>query len=142
MGVQPSLVNVKNDSQARLSALEVTGDAFGLLRAQRATLAFGDTVAKDLFTLPAGAVIVDWIINVTTLFNSDGTDLVDIGVSGTAEKFFANIDVSSTGLKTGAVATQIGVVQATAQVVQGIFAAGGSAASTGAMSIVCLYFVP
>lgn len=115
----------------------------GALSALRATLAFGDTTAKSLFTIPAGAIIVDWILNVTTAFNSDGTDQVDIGISGTAEKFAADVDVGSTGLKsTGVVAAQIGAVQATAQAVQGIYAAGGSEANAGAMTILCLFYIP
>ena len=109
----------------------------------RNTLAFGDTTAKAMFTIPAGAVIIDWIINVTTAFNSDGTDLVDIGISGTQEKFAADVDVGSTGLKTaGVVAAQIGAVQGTAQAVTAIYAAGGSAPNAGAAVIMCRYFVP
>jgi hypothetical protein len=114
----------------------------GVVHAARATLAYTDTVAKALFTIPAGAVIIDWIINVTTVFNSDGTDFVDLGITGTAEKFAADLDVSATGLKTGVVTAQIGAVQETAQPVLGIYAAGGSAASTGAMVIMCRYFTP
>jgi hypothetical protein len=143
MSVTPSRLNAKNDDRVRFKDLQVTGEAYGLLRVKRGTLAHTDTTAKDLFTLPAGAIIVEWIPNVTTLFNSDGTDQVDIGVSGTLEKFAANLDVSTTGIKTtGIVAAQIGAVQADEQVVQGIYGPGGSAASGGAMTIMCLYYVP
>lgn len=110
--------------------------------ALRATLAFTDTTAKALFTIPAGAYIVEWVINVTTAFNSDGTDLVNLGITGTAAKFASALDVSTTGLKTGVVLTQIGALQATAQPILGIYAAGGSAASTGAMIILCRVFIP
>jgi hypothetical protein len=108
-----------------------------------ATLAYTDTVAKTLFTIPDGGVIVQWILNVTTNFDSDGTDQVDIGVTGTAEKFAANIDVSTTGLKTtGVVLSQVGIAQSGAQIVKGIYAAGGSAASQGAMTIIVQYTIP
>lgn len=126
-------------------ALSVTGELSGggVVKCLRATLAYTDTTAKALFTIPAGAYIVEWIVNVTTLFNSDGTDQVDIGISGTQEKFAADIDVSTTGLKTtGVVAAQVGALQATAQAVTAIYAAGGSAASTGAAVIMCKYFIP
>lgn len=120
-----------------------TGSLTSAVYCQRATLAYTDTAAKTLFTIPDGAVIVGWVLSVTTLFNSDGTDLVDIGVTGTAEKFAADVDVSSTGLKsTGIVAAQVGAVQSGAQVVKGIYTNGGSAASTGAMTILCYYFTP
>lgn len=122
------------------SGVPVGGNVVGTLRA---TLAYTDTVAKALFTIPAGAVITGWVLNVTTLFNSDGTDLVDIGITGTAEKFAANVDVSSTGLKsTGIVAAEIGAVQAVAAPVLGIYANGGSAASTGAMTIMVNFYIP
>lgn len=118
----------------------VTGGGVTTLRA---TLAYTDTTAKALFTIPAGAYIVQWVLNVTTAFDSDGTDLVDIGITGTAEKFAANVDVAATGLKTtGVVAAQIGAVQATAQPVLGIYAAGGSAATAGAMVILVQFYIP
>ncbi len=117
-----------------------TGGTVGTLRN---TLAYTDTVAKALFTIPAGAIITGWVLNVTTLFNSDGTDLVDIGITGTAEKFAANVDVAATGLKsTGIVAAEIGAVQAVAAPVLGIYANGGSAASTGAMTIMVNFYIP
>jgi len=108
-----------------------------------ATLAYTDTVAKSLFTIPDGAVICEWVLSVTTLFNSDGTDQVSIGVSGTQAKFASAVDVSTTGLKTsGVVSTQVGIVQSGAQAVTAVYAAGGSAASTGAMRIGVLYVIP
>jgi hypothetical protein len=117
-----------------------TGGAISTLRN---TLAYTDTTAKALFTIPAGAIIVGWVINVTTLFNSDGTDLVDIGVSGTQEKFAADVDVATAGLKTaGVVAAQVGAVQATAQAVTAIYTNGGSAASTGAATIMVQFYIP
>lgn len=107
------------------------------------TLAYTNTTSKALFTIPAGAYIVSWTLNVTTLFDSDGTDLVDIGITGTAEKFAANVDVATTGLKSsGIVAAQIGVVQASAQPVLGIYAAGGSAATQGSMIVAVTFYIP
>lgn len=115
----------------------------GAVHALRATVAYTDTTAKTLFTLPAGAIIVDWVVNVTTLFNDSGTDQLDIGVSGTLEKFAANIDVSSAGLKTtGIVAAEIGAVQASATVVQAIFTGQNANANAGAATIMCRYYVP
>jgi len=118
----------------------VTGGAITTLRN---TLAHTDTTAKALFTIPAGAYVTQWVLNVTTLFNSDGTDQVDIGVTGTAEKFAANVDVSTAGLKTtGVVAAEIGAVQSVAAPVLGIYAEGGSAASAGAMTIMVQFYIP
>lgn len=123
--------------------IPVDDGAGGVVQVARATLAYTDTVAKALFTIPAGAIIIDWIINVGTVFNDTGTDQVNIGVSGTAAKFASALDVSSTGLKTsGVVAAEIGAVQAAAAPVLGIYAGQNANPSTGAMSIMCRYFVP
>ena len=115
----------------------------GIANTLRATLAYTDTTSKALFTIPAGAYIIQWVLNVTTNFDSDGTDQVNIGITGTAAKFASTVDVSTTGLKTtGVVAAQIGAVQASAQPVLGIYAAGGSAASQGAMTIMVQFYLP
>lgn len=114
----------------------------GVVYALRATLAYTDTVAKTLFDIPVGAIIVDWVINVTTLFNDSGTDQVNIGVTGTAAKYASALDVSSAGLKTtGVVAAEIGIVQS-AQTVKGIYAGQNANSSAGAMVIMCRYYVP
>jgi len=150
MANQPLYYVVKN-KDAQLDNVDVSGDlsvtgtftASGVSQTLQASLAYTDTTAKVLFTIPAGAIITGWTINVTELFDSDGTDLVDIGITGTAEKFAANVDVSTAGLKTtGVVAAQVGVVQATAQAVLGIYAAGGSAATQGAAIIIVNYYIP
>lgn len=108
-----------------------------------ATVAYTDTVGKALFTIPAGAYIFQWIINVTTAFNDSGTDILDLGVSGTTQKFAAAVDVSSTGLKTAlVVAAQVGVIQSTAQAILGQYTGQNANSSAGAAVIVCSFFVP
>lgn len=115
----------------------------GAVTTLRATLAYTDTTAKALFTIPAGAYITAWVINVTTAFNDSGTDLLDIGVSGTQQKFAASVDVSSTGLKSsGVVAAQIGAVQASAQAVTGLYTGQNSNASAGAATIMVQFYIP
>lgn len=71
----------------------------GTLAVKFNTVDFEDTTAKELFTLPKGAIPILWITNVTTAFNDSGTDLLDIGKSGTAAAFASDIDVSSAGQK-------------------------------------------
>lgn len=111
--------------------------------AVRATLAYTDTAAKTLFTLPSGAVITDWVLNVTEAFDDTGTDQVNLGITGTAAKFASSLDVSSTGLKTsGVVAAEIGAVQSGAKIVKGIYAGQNSNAAHGAMVVMCRYIVP
>lgn len=49
-----------------------------------------------LFTLPAGAEIVGWSVNVVTAFNG-GTDVMDIGDYDTANKYADDLDITSAG---------------------------------------------
>lgn len=71
------------------------------------TITFEDTDDTDLFTLPTGAVILQWLVNVTTAFDDSGTDLLDIG--GAASNTYANdLDVAATGqITAGYVPSQI-----------------------------------
>ncbi len=107
---------------------------------QRATLDFEDTTAKDLFTLPAGAQIIGFLVNVTTAFDdSGGSDLLDLGTAETADQFVADFDCGSTGLTLQASADEDALSAAT--VVQGVYTPGTGAAA-GAATISCLYLVP
>jgi hypothetical protein len=69
----------------------------GVVNTRYATFAYTDTTAKLMFTLPQGAVIVGWTTNVDTLFNSSGTDYLDIGDGTTANRFADNLDLSAAG---------------------------------------------
>ena len=110
------------------------------LRAQRATLAYTDTAAKTLFTLPIGAILIGFAINVTTQFNDTGTDLIDIGDGTTADRFVADIDGATAGIALKASADEAALSAAT--VVKGKFTGQNANASAGAMTITALYIVP
>jgi hypothetical protein len=69
----------------------------GQVNCKFGTVTYEDTTAKRVFSLPQGAEIVDWQVNVTTAFNSSGTDLLDIGTSGSAAAYANDLDVSATG---------------------------------------------
>lgn len=115
----------------------------GVEQVLRATVAYTDTTAKSLFTIPSGAVITGWVVSVTEAFNDTGTDLLDIGVAGTVAKFANDLDVSSQALVTsGIVSTQVGIVQATAQAVIGTYTGQNSDASAGLAVVVVRYFIP
>lgn len=68
-----------------------------VVASQTNTMAFGDTTAKNLFILPAYSQILSIHIDVTTVFNSSGTDLMDIGVTGTANLYWNDAVVSALG---------------------------------------------
>lgn len=107
---------------------------------QRATLAYTDTTAKDLFTLPAGAIIIGITVNVTTAFDDSGTDLIDIGNADTADAYVADFDASSQGMTLSPSADESALSAAT--VVKGVYTGQNSDAAAGAATIACLYVVP
>lgn len=84
LGIAPALRRVFGDD-----------DEGGVLVAFTNTVAYTDTAAKNLFVLPSKAKIVSIHVDVTTAFNSSGTDLLDLGKTGTANHFKNDLDVSS-----------------------------------------------
>jgi hypothetical protein len=113
----------------------------GNLRAQRATLAYTDTTAKNLFTLPVGAQIVGFVVNVTTEFNGDTSNVLAIGDDTTTDRFVADYDcgTGAAGMALAASADEAALSAATA--VKGVYVPGGGTPSAGAATITCLYIV-
>ena len=76
-----------------------TGDleAFGhAVLTQSKLISFNDAAsAVDVCVLPAKSQILEIYVDVYTAFNSSGTDLLDIGVLGTADLFANDLDLSS-----------------------------------------------
>ena len=84
--------------------------------------------------------IYDAGVHVITGFNSDGTDLLDIGWSGSSGSIVNDLDVSTTGVKSPTVTQGL---QTTSRTIQVIYTAGGSSATTGeALVYVFIFQVP
>jgi len=115
----------------------------GTLAVMFNTVAYTDTTAKALFTLPRGAVIVSVAVNVETAFNDTGTDLLDIGISTDADKYAVNLDVSSAGqIVTGFVASellQFGTPLTADVTVQATYTGSNADPSAGLAQIVFTY---
>ena len=112
--------------------------------AQSATIGFADTSAKDLFRLPAGSQILDIQVQTTAAFNA-GTNNVLNFRSGTTT--VAAVTATSANITTGAATavpvgaqmaffTNVGTSDA---VINGIYAPTGTAATTGAATVVIKY---
>lgn len=107
------------------------------------TIAYNDAQDKVLFTLPAGARPLLWIIDKSTAFNSSGTDQLNLGDGTTFNQFLSALDVSAAGqVLTGFVVGKLGVVltadtDITARYVQSV-----ADASAGQATIICLWSLP
>jgi hypothetical protein len=65
----------------------------------RKAIVFGDEdVAVTVGTFPAGTIILDVKVNVTTAFNDGTASTVDIGVDGNPDAFVDNGDLSAAGV--------------------------------------------
>ena len=114
----------------------------GMLSAITTTIAYTDTAAVSIGTLPANCQIVDINIDVTTAFNAAGTDTVTVGKTGSAAAFVTSTSVASAGrasvASTGVYSAwaNTGTSEVDATVT---FTQTGTAASAGAARVTIVY---
>jgi len=119
----------------------VTNSA-GQLSAITATVAYTDTSAVTIGTVPANAQIINVHIDVTTAFDAGTTNTMTVGKSGSAAAYVASTSVGSAGR--ASVATT-GVYSAWADVgaaevpVTATFSQTGTAATAGAARVTVVY---
>lgn len=114
----------------------------GVLSAITTTIAFGNTAAVSIGTLPSNAQIVDINIDTTTAFNAGTTNTVTVGKTGTANAFVTTTSVASLGranvATTGTYSAwgDTGAAEVDALVT---FSQTGTAATTGAARVTIVY---
>ena len=118
-------------------------NAAGQLSAITATIAYTDTGAVTIGTLPAGAQIVDINIDVTTAFNAATTNTVTVGKTGTAAAFVTATSVGSAGrasvATTGVYSAWANVGTSDVDYATVTFSQTGTAASAGAARVTIVY---
>jgi len=100
--------------------------------------ATNSSMTPALGTLPADSYVYAVDVHVTQAFNSDGTDLLVVGWSGTTNALATSVDVSSTGVKSVTLGASAGYNSASHAVIA-TYTAGGSAASAGKALVVVRY---
>jgi len=114
----------------------------GVLSAITTTIAYTNTSAVSIGTIPANAQIININIDVTTAFDAAGTDLVTVGKTGSAAAFVTSTSVASAGR--ASVATT-GVYSAWADTGSAeidatvTFTQTGTAATAGAARVTIVY---
>jgi hypothetical protein len=114
----------------------------GVLSAVTTTIAFSNSTAVTIATIPANAQIVDINIDVTTAFNAGTTNTVTVGKTGTAAAFVTSTSVGALGRVS--VATS-GVFSAWADIGNSdiattiTFSQTGTAATAGAARVTIVY---
>lgn len=82
-----------NIGPVREGASQNTGNP---VLAQTVTITFANAaVAVEAFIIPANSRILEFTVDVTIAFDSSGTDLLQIGISGDADHYANALDLSS-----------------------------------------------
>jgi hypothetical protein len=74
--------------------LEVTGTIKGVMQVAKASVVYTNTSQTTIITLPANAVIWDMAVEVITIFNGSGTDLLDVGIAADGDKYDNDDNIS------------------------------------------------
>lgn len=115
------MVNITNETEVR-----------GYIQA---TIAYTDTTAKLIGTIPAGFYVSGIKVIVTEAFNDGDGNLLDIGTADTANYFANDIDITSLGQATVTEAKS-GISMSTDTAVYATYIPSGSTATTGSAKVV------
>ncbi len=126
-GLQDNTVTAGGDSNSHV------------LNISRNTVAYTDTTDKELFIIPASAVVVGITVDVTTAFNDSGTDLLDLGKSGTTTHFVDDLSVTATG-QTVTGWSNFGTIGASAVTAVGLYAGQNADSTEGEASVTMFWF--
>ena len=118
----------------------------GALMVSSNTLAYTDTTAKNLFVLPANAIVTDVVVVVTTACNGDGTHQLSVGVSGETTKWVNALDVKTSGVfRMGSSSAMpfagIGTVGGADVTVIGSIPAGGTSGNAGSVTVYIYWYL-
>ena len=117
----------------------------GVLSAVTATIAYTDSSAVTVGTIPANAQIIDINIDVTTAFDAGTTNTIEVGNSGNADAYVTATAVGSAGrasVATTGVYADWADVGSAEVAVTATYAQTGTAAAAGAARVTVVYRSP
>lgn len=97
-----------------------------------------DTQTVELGVLRSPRYIMRVHIHCTQAFNSDGTDNITVGYTGTTNAYATATDVATTGVKSVTLGSGVGY-DATNRTVTATYANGGTEPSTGKALVIVEY---
>jgi len=111
---------------------------------QTATVAYTDDgTAVSVATIPANSQIIDLYVDVLTVFNGSGTDLLDLGDGTTANLYADNLDLSSAarvrGSSDASQLAELDDVGSSDVTVYATYTDAGGDASTGSARVTVVY---
>jgi len=117
----------------------------GNLATMRGSILFTDSTVVTLFTLPAGAVVIDYWYDIVTESNASATGTIDVGLSTNPDGYVDAGDVTSLGrVRAGANSTDLITALNNTPLtepteVHGVYAESGDAADQGEFVFHVLY---
>ena len=133
-------------------AINVDADGFappaangGTLAVRYATFDYTDIAAKELFTLPQGAIPIDWYLDITTDFDAGTNNDIDFGIDGDDDYFAADVDIGTLGVirngVTGTVPGRVGTQLLVDTPVEVIYKPTGTTSTQGVATVFVLYMI-
>ena len=117
-------------------------DFGGAVAVKYRAITFATMTAVTLFTLPKGAVIVGWLVNITTAFNGTGADVLDIGLAGTANAYANDLDLTiAAQLVTGFDPSAMFIALTADTAIQATYVNVAADASAGAATVCVKYIL-
>jgi len=118
-------------------ATEIKFQEMKWVRSLTIPLAYSDTTAQRAFYLPQGAEILDWIVNVQTLFAGAGaTTTLDVGIRGNPDYFIDGVAVNAVGRAVPSILIPGYVVTA---LMEEVWVQIGAGNTSGALRLTCLF---
>lgn len=117
----------------------------GTLAVKHGTFEYTDITVKTLFTLPAGAVPVNWMVAGITDFDAGTNNDIDIGIASNPDYFIDEMGIGTLGNflpnETGAVMNRLGVGFAEPVDVVATYIPSGTASSQGESRFILTYYI-
>jgi hypothetical protein len=83
------------NSEFEMTDVVSVGSAAGMMIVTCDTILYSNTTIDTAVVLPVGAVVWDIQVYIKTAFTGTGTDLLDVGISGSGERYEADLDLST-----------------------------------------------
>lgn len=101
-------------------------------------LTYADTTSALCFTLPRGARIITWVVNVQTALVG-GTTTLTIGTRATANYFISGLTVNAVGTVPLLITDVLQPGHVVTALVEEVFMNVGAGNSAGSVDVTCLY---
>lgn len=132
-------LNVQGVTTFQANQLVANATNAGGIFVSQYALTYVQSASTTICTLPANVDVIDVVIVVQTAFNDSGTDLFDLGWSGTLEGYAQNLPVQTASVvrtgDSGMLYANLGDVGGSTRDLLGIYTGQNSDSSAGALSI-------